>query len=424
MEVLIHCKYDELVNPKSLKDHPKNRNKHGQDQIERLAELYKYHGIRHPIIVSKQTCLIVAGHGRKLAALRAGIKQVPVVYQEFESSEAEYAFIQSDNAIAEWSELDLSAINTDLADLGPDFDIDMLGIKDFKLDLNEENEGLCDPDEVPEEVPTKAKLGDLFVLGNHRLLCGDSTDLATVERLMNGEKADLWCTDAPYGVSYADKNEFLNSLGNGIRLTKRIENDHMKLDDSAEFWFQVASAALTVCSDKSPYYWFACQGGDQMMMMQALGRAGWKVRHELIWVKNNHVLGRCDYQYKHEPILYGWKQDGSHNFYGGFQTSVLEFKKPQANKLHPTMKPVELIELLITNSSKPGDKVLETFGGSGTAVVACEKIGRKCRAIEIDPHYIDVIIARWQKFTGKKAVREDGTLWDDIEALENNKQNE
>ena len=139
-EINIYCKYDELVNPKALKNHPKNRNKHGQDQIDRLAELYQYHGIRHPIIVSKLSGCIVAGHGRKLAALRAGIKEMPVVYQDFESSEAEYAFIQADNAIALWAELDLSGINTDLAGLGPDFNIDMLGIRDFKLDLNEEVE--------------------------------------------------------------------------------------------------------------------------------------------------------------------------------------------------------------------------------------------------------------------------------------------
>jgi hypothetical protein len=138
-KIKIFCKYDELCDPKKLKNHPKNRNKHGQDQIDRLAELYEYHGIRHPIIVSKLTGYIVAGHGRKLAAIRAGIKEMPVTYQDFETSEAEYAFIQSDNAIAEWSELDLAGINADLADLGPDFNIDMLGLKDFKLDLNEQD---------------------------------------------------------------------------------------------------------------------------------------------------------------------------------------------------------------------------------------------------------------------------------------------
>lgn len=154
VEVTIHCKYDELIDPKKLKNHPKNRNKHGQDQIERLAELYKYHGIRHPIIVSNLTGLIVAGHGRKLAALRAGLKEMPVVYQDFDSSEAEYAFIQSDNAIAEWSDLDLGAINTDLADLGPDFDIDMLGIKNFTLDLEQAE---FDPDSDDETEISKKR---------------------------------------------------------------------------------------------------------------------------------------------------------------------------------------------------------------------------------------------------------------------------
>lgn len=165
MEAVIHCKYDQLVDPKSLKNHPKNRNKHGQDQVERLAELYKYHGIRHPIIVSNLSGCIVAGHGRKLAALRAGLTEVPVVYQDFDSSEAEYAFIQADNAIALWAELDLSAINTDLADLGPDFDIDMLGIRDFKLDVNFE-EGSADDqgklDEIAPKIVKCPSCGEVF----------------------------------------------------------------------------------------------------------------------------------------------------------------------------------------------------------------------------------------------------------------------
>ncbi len=149
----IHCKYDQLLNPKDLKNHPKNRNKHGQDQIERLAELYEYQGIRHPIVVSKMSGFIVAGHGRKLAAIRAGIKEMPVVYQDFESSEQEYAFIQSDNAVALWSELDLSGINADIADLGPDFNIDMLGIHNFALDISDKE---FNPDDDSEESENKS----------------------------------------------------------------------------------------------------------------------------------------------------------------------------------------------------------------------------------------------------------------------------
>ncbi|OPZ23432.1 MAG: ParB-like nuclease domain protein [bacterium ADurb.BinA186] len=196
---VIHCKFDELVSPKKLKNHPKNRNKHGQDQIDRLAELYKYHGIRHPIIVSNLSKCIVAGHGRKLAAIRANIEEMPVVYQDFESSEAEYAFIQADNAIALWAELDLAGINADIGDLGPDFDINMLGIQDFTLDVAEKDFE-SDPDEVPEVVEPIAKIGDIYQLGEHRLMCGDSTDPQAMSDLMGGEKADITFTSPPYNV--------------------------------------------------------------------------------------------------------------------------------------------------------------------------------------------------------------------------------
>lgn len=415
--MIVHCPHDKLVPIAELKPHPKNRNKHPADQIERLAKILAYQGWRYPVKVSKLSGHVTSGHGRIEAARANGWESVPVSFQDYTDEAQEYADVQADNAVASWSELDLSGINADIVDLGPDFDIDLLGIKDFVIEPADKLDPQCDEDEVPDALPEpKVVRGEVYILGNHRLMCGDSTAITDVERLMSGERANLWCTDAPYGVSYADKNEFLNSLGKPNRITKRIENDHMSLEDSAEFWFQVASCAFTVCSNEAPYYWFACQGGDQMMMMmmQSLGRAAWKVRHELIWVKNNHVLGRCDYQYKHEPILYGWKQNGTHKFYGGFQTSVIEFPKPQANKLHPTMKPVELIELLINNSSKTGEIVLETFGGSGTAIIASEKIGRRCFAIEIDPHYCGVILDRWQNFTGKKAHREDGKPWDEI----------
>lgn len=411
----VRCAHTEMVDVDLLVPHPLNPNKHGEKQIEMLAKIMKHQGWRHPITVSKRSGFIVAGHGRLMAAKKLGWTSAPIDRQEFETEADEYAHLIADNKIAELADHDDAKMFEDLKAF-PDLDLDLLGIPDLEIPAVELIPQ-CDPDDVPDALPEpKVVRGEVYLLGRHRLMCGDSTVITDVERLMNGEKADLWLTDAPYGVSYADKNEFLNSLGNGIRLTKRIENDHMSLDDSAEFWFQVASCAFSFCSNKAAYYWFACQGGDQMMMMmmQSLGRAAWKVRHELIWVKNNHVLGRCDYQYKHEPILYGWKKDGTHNFYGGFQTSVIEFPKPQANKLHPTMKPVELFELLMNNSTKQGELVLETFGGSGTSVIAAEKTSRKCYAIEIDPHYCGVILDRWQKFTGQKATREDGKLWDEI----------
>ena len=392
----VHCLHDKLAKIDSLKPHPKNNNKHPEDQIKRLAKILDYQGWRYPIKVSKQSGFITSGHARLEAARLNGWKKVPINIQDYESEEQEYADITADNAIASWSELDLSSINAEIGELGPDFDIELLGIKNFEIDVADK-EGECDEDEVPEPKESITKLGDLWILGNHRLLCGDSTDILQVEKLMNGEKADLWLTDPPYGVSYKS---------NGAEDKHReIKNDSKPMSEMKEFWTSVASCAYMATTDKSPYYWFACQGGDQMMMMMALGDSAWKVRHELIWAKDRLVLGRCDYHYKHEPILYGWKSDGTHIWYGDrSQTSLLEFKKPNSSDLHPTMKPVELVEYLIKNSSKNGDKVLDTFSGSGTTLIACEKSNRICFGMELDEYYCDVIVARWEKFTGQKAV--------------------
>lgn len=392
---IINCLFDEMVPVKDLKPHKKNRNKHPQDQIERLAKILKYQGWRYPVKVSKLSGMVTSGHGRIEAAKLNGWESVPVNYQFYVNEEQEYADVQSDNAIASWAELDLSGINTDLGDLGPDFDLDMLGIKDFVLEPADKLEPQCDEDEVPEKVEPKTKPGDIYQLGRHRLMCGDSTSIDAVEKLMAGEKADLWLTDPPYGVAYQsngaeDKHE-------------KIANDDLPLEEMSEFWTTVASNALTVCSDKAAYYWFACQGGDQMMM-QSIGRAGWKVRHELIWVKDSLVMGRCDYHYKHEPIIYGWKTNGTHEWFSDRkQTSVLEFARPKKSEEHPTMKPVELVEYLMGNNTSPGQIVLDTFGGSGTTLIAAEKSNRSARLIELSPKYCDVIVARWEKYTGKKA---------------------
>ena len=211
--------------------------------------------------------------------------------------------------------------------------------------------------------------------------------------------ADLWLTDPPYGVSYRsngaeDKHE-------------PIENDDHNIEEMRVFWEAVASNASLFSKNDAPYYWFACQGGDQMMMMMmmSLSSAGWKVRHELIWAKDRLVLGRCDYHYKHEPIFYGWKKKGTHEWFGDrTETSLLEFPKPTSSDLHPTMKPIELIAKLIRNSSEENDCVLDTFGGSGSTLIACEQTNRKCYMMELSEAYCDVIVSRWEKFTNKKAV--------------------
>lgn len=393
----VMCAHDKLMSIAELrkKFHPKNHNIHPADQIERLAKLLEYQGVRKPATISKRSGFITAGHGRILAAEHLGWKKYPVDLQDYDSEEQEYADLTADNAIGAWSDLDLSAINMDLPEMGPDFDLDMLGIKDFVLEPADKEPG-SDGDHVPGAVNPICQLGNRWLLGEHVLVCGDSTDSYAIDLLMMDEKADLWLTDPPYGVSYKS---------NGAEDKHReIANDSMPLEEMKIFWTKCAASALSATTNKAAYYWFACQGGDQMMMMMALGDGGWQVKHELIWLKDRLVLGRCDYHYKHEPILYGWKRKGTHEWYGDRkQTSILECQKPRSSDLHPTMKPIELLEPLINNSTKSGEKVLDLFGGSGSTLIACEKLHRKAYLMEIDPHYCDVIIARWEAYTSKKA---------------------
>jgi DNA modification methylase len=258
---------------------------------------------------------------------------------------------------------------------------------------------------------TDIVIGDLFEIGHHRLLCGDSTDSDAVAKLMNGEKADMYLTDAPYGVSYADKNKFLNSIDNGNRVEKEIQNDHETVTDMYQFWRNVATTAILFINDVSTYYWFSCDGDKMMMMMMALKDSGFAVKHELIWVKNNHVLGRTDYAYKHEPIIYGWKIGGTHKYYGEFCTSVFEYPKPLKNDLHPTMKPIELLEKLITNSSLESNIVLDSFLGSGSTMVASHQLNRKCYGMELEPKYCQVIVDRMRKLDTTIEIKRNGTLY-------------
>lgn len=283
-------------------------------------------------------------------------------------------------------------------------EIDLEKFKSEYFDLPQE--GLTDEDQVPEVGESITKLGDIWQLGNHRLMCGDSTDVGMVEKLMDGRKADLWLTDPPYGVSMQAREESSSSWVNKDRHHSAISNDDLSLEEMQVFWTKCATSAASVSSDTSCYYWFACQGGDQMMMMMSLGDGGWQVKHELIWVKDQMVFGRADYHYKHEPILYGWKRGGTHEWYGDRkQVSVIECKRPRKSDLHPTMKPIELLEPLLQNSTKSGQNVLDLFGGSGSTLIACQKTNRKCYSMEIDPYYVTVIIRRWEEFTGQKAVK-------------------
>ena len=265
-----------------------------------------------------------------------------------------------------------------------------------------------DFDETKDHIEVKCKPGDIWQLGDHRLMCGDSIDLQQVKALMGGSRADMVFTDPPYGVSYTDKNEFLNRIGKPLACVNPIENDNRTPGDMADFWEKAFSVLAECSKEKMVYYITAPQGGELLLLLlQSISNTPFALKHMLIWNKNNHVLGRCDYNYKHEPIIYGWKKKGTHAFYGGgkFKTTVWDIPKPLKNDLHPTMKPVELVANAILDGSKEGDIVLDTFGGSGTTLIAAEQLGRKCYMMELDPHYCDVIIARWEKLTGRKAVK-------------------
>ncbi len=388
----IRCLYDELVPVSMLKEHPKNRNAHPEAQLKRLAQILEYQGWRYPIKVSKASGYITSGHGRLAAAKILRLDSVPVNYQEYESSEQEYADLQADNAIAAWAELDLSSINADLGDLGPDFNIDFLGIKDFVLepaDLVPQ----CDEDELPEKVEAKTKPGDLYQLGRHRLLCGDATLIDDVKKLVAGETMDIVWTDPPYNVNYEGKTK--DKL--------KIENDRMGGEDFLSF-LRTAFSNMCLVTKPGAAIYIAHADTEGVNFRTALVDAGFLFKQCLVWVKQKFVMGRSDYHWKHEPILYGWKEGGAHSWYGDrSQCTVLEFDRPSRSTEHPTMKPVELIEYCLGNSSQKGESVLDLFGGSGSTLITAEKIGRRAFLMELEPHYCDVIVARWQKFTGRAA---------------------
>lgn len=262
----------------------------------------------------------------------------------------------------------------------------------------------------PEKLNPRVKRGEIWQLGEHRLMCGDSTDAASVALLMDGQKADMVFTDPPYNVDYSSKNKFLNEADKGNRIQVDIENDSFETDEEVgeKIWLPSFTNLYNTAKSDCSIYVTMPQGGTHMMMMMMIAKSGWKVKHELIWVKNNHVLGRTDYYYKHEPIMFGWKE--KHHFYGNgsFDKSVWEIPKPQKSDLHPTMKPIALIENALLNSSKENDIIVDCFGGSGTTLIACEQLNRRCYMMELDPHYCDVILARWEQFTGKKAKKISG----------------
>lgn len=375
-----------------------------EDSIRETPELLEARGI---IVVPRDGRYVVLGGNMRLAAIRGlGRTEAPcIVLPESTPAEKLREIVIKDNgSFGEW---DTSMLSSGWSDLP----LDEWGVC---AEWDEETSGGSDSvseddfDEETDEVPSRAALGEIWELGVHRLMCGDSTDTQTLETLMGGVLADMVFTDPPYGVSIGDKNKLLNSVQKGGRCTENIKNDKLS---TYELYAILVKAMVNVrnnCKDDACYYVTSPQGGELgMMMMMMMKDAGIPVRHMLIWEKNSATfsLGRLDYDYQHEPIFYTWTKS-HHNYRAGdYRTTVWKYDKPRKCDLHPTMKPVELVANCLMDATREGDTVLDVFGGSGTTLIACEQLNRKCRMMELDPHYCDVIMARWEKLTGQKAVK-------------------
>lgn len=384
----------EDVEIEKLKPYKNNARTHSDEQIEKIAKSMKEFGFINPVLVDGDLN-VIAGHGRILGAKKLGMKEVPCLFIENLTEEQKRAYIIADNRLAEDAGWDKELLKIELEDLkNMNFDITLTGFEledfDFSMDETEVIEDEFD-ETVPEE-PTSKK-GEIYKLGKHFLMCGDSTDINDVEKLMNGVKADMLLTDPPYNVDYEG----------GTGLT--IQNDNMDDETFREFLRVSFFNANSVMKEGAVFYiWHADSEGYNFR--GACHDIGWKVRQCLIWCKNTLVMGRQDYHWKHEPCLYGWKEGASHLWASDRkQTTVLEFDRPSVSKEHPTMKPVGLFDYLIKNNTKKDDIVLDLFAGSGTSIIACEQNGRIAYSMELDPKYVDVIISRWEKLTGQQAER-------------------
>jgi DNA modification methylase len=414
----IKCLYDELVSVNELKPHPKNRNKHPEEQIPELAEILKYQGWRYPIKVSKLSGYITSGHGRLLSAKYNKWEKVPVNFQDYDSEEQEYADVQADNAIASWAELDLSGINLDIGDLGPDFDIKLLGIKDFVIEPAEKYDESKE-DDVPEvQEQAQTVKGDVWILGNHRLVCGDSTVVIDVDKLMNGEKADMVFTDPPYGINVK------NTRG------------EIKNDSSLDVYKKFIPSILSHLNEKIHCYYFfgskLCYETLQILkeyfdqtnilimpitnQTQPYPEGYFSSNYEMCFFTNYKGIK------KHNTgIIEVSETTKKDKRYGGdgflkkyYALSDIPITEHNCNTVHPTQKKVSSISFYMEISSNKNDVIVDPFGGSGSTLIACEKTNRKCFMMELDEHYCDVIIKRWQDFTGKEVINENGKKYNDL----------
>lgn len=403
----------------SLKPYERNAKLHPTEQIERLKESIREFGFISPCLIDSENN-IIAGHGRVEAAKSLGLKSVPCVYVEGLTDAQRRAYILADNRLTEMGGWDMDIVSQEVEWLrGEGFNIDVTGFTADDILFDEIDFGL-DEDTEPEP-PAEAitETGDIWQLGDHRLICGDSTRPWDLAALMQGDRADLLITDPPYNVDYE------GAAG-------KIENDSMSADEFEDFIFNAFNIAAGHMKEGAAYYcWYASIS--QKNVQAALEKSGLPPRQILIWVKSALVLGRHDYQWRHEPCFYGWKEGAAHYFidarslttifddldsitrdeaierlkeYSATTTAIYE-DKPSKSPLHPTMKPLGLFKKQIRNSSKEGDIVLDIFGGSGTTLIACEEMGRRCRIVEYDPRYATAIIQRWEEYTGCKAEKVD-----------------
>lgn len=384
-----------------MRGYENNARLHSEKQIQEICDSIKTFGFNDPIELAKDN-MILSGHGRLAAAVKLKMDEVPTITHDHLTETQKKAYILAANRIALSSTWDNDILKHEFLDLkDDDFDLSLTGFTDDEINMllncEELNEGLGDENAVGEvqEDPI-SKYGDVWILGEHRLMCGDSTLIDDVSKLMNQELCDLLITDPPYNVNYEGKTK--DAL--------KIENDSMGDTNFRQFLSDAFGCANMVLKAGGVFYiWHS--SSESYNFFGACIDSGWKVRQQLIWLKNTLVMGRKDYHWKHEPCLYGWK-DGEAHYWGTDrkQTSVIECDRPQRNELHPTMKPVELIEYQLKNSSRPKDLILDLFGGSGTTLIASEKIGRRCNLMELDPRYADVIVRRYIAFTGKEAILE------------------
>jgi DNA modification methylase len=380
----------------------RNSRTHSDAQIAQIAASIKEFGWTNPILVDAENG-IIAGHGRLMAARKLGYTEVPVIELKDMTETQKRAYVIADNQLALNAGWDFSLLSLEVADLKEnDFDLDLLGFDPKELENllePEEVEGLTDEDEVPEvPVEPKTKLGDIYQLGNHRLMCGDSTSIDDVDKLMP-VTANMIFTDPPYlmdftGGIHADGSKSFNAKHGGIK------NDKMS-DEEGNNFLDAINSIIKIKVDGAFYITFYRLGIDKYFA--SLNRTGLQCRSLVIWDKGNHTLSNSDYMSMYEPMFYGWVNN--HKFYGGKNgMDIWRIKRTAKNDLHPTMKPVELVEKAILDGSQINAIVLDLFGGSGTTIIACEKHNRHARIMELDPKYCDVIVKRWEDFTGKKAV--------------------